>query len=83
MFVHGGDFPHEVRRQFEVDLGDCREVTLDTTRRPWRWFDPMRRPLHERNLLVEPSLLPEAVVRDLAAGKVTWKYADAPPSWTH
>ena len=36
-------------------------------------------PLHERNLLVEPSLLPAAVARDLAAGEVTWKYADPPP----
>ena len=39
----------------------------------------MRRPLHERNLLVEPSLLPPEVARDLGAGAVTWKYADPPP----
>ena len=39
----------------------------------------MRRPLHERNLLVEPSLLPPAVARDLGAGDITWKYADPPP----
>lgn len=82
IFVYGGAFPKEVRRQFEVDLQDCREVTLATTKRPWRLIDPMRRPLHERNLLIEPSLLPEAVARDLAAGKVTWKYADAPSSPT-
>lgn len=80
VFVHGGTFPGEVRRQFDIDLQDCREVTLEATKRPWRIVDPMRRPLHERNLLVEPSLLPAAVARDLAAGRVTWKYANPLPS---
>lgn len=80
VFVYGGAFPHEVRQQFEADLADCREVALESARRPLRWVDPMRRPLHERNLLVEPSLLPAAVARDLEAGTITWKYADPPPS---
>jgi phosphatidylserine/phosphatidylglycerophosphate/cardiolipin synthase-like enzyme len=80
VFVYGGAFPPEVRQQFEADLADCREVALESARRPLRWVDPMRRPLHERNLLVEPSLLPAAVARDLEAGTITWKYADPPPS---
>ena len=78
VFAYGGAFPHEARQQFEIDLADCTEVTLQSAKRPLRWVDPMRRPLHERNLLVEPSLLPEAVARDIDAGKITWKYAERP-----
>jgi phosphatidylserine/phosphatidylglycerophosphate/cardiolipin synthase-like enzyme len=79
VFVHGGDFPGQVRAQFDADLADCRPVTLERARRPLRWFDPMRRTLHERNRLVDPSLLPPAVAADLDAGRLVWKYADPPP----
>lgn len=82
VFVYGGAFPREVQRQFTLDLEACRRLSLDDAKRRRRWFDPMRRPLHERNLLVEPSLLPGGVARDLEAGKITWKYADRPPAAT-
>lgn len=68
--VYGGDFPAQVRRQFEVDLQDCREVTLAETHAPRPLLDPFRRPLHPRNLLIDRSLLTEAVRRDLDAGLI-------------
>lgn len=68
--VYGGDFPAQVRRQFEVDLRDCREVTLAETRAPLSVLDPFRRPLHPRNLLIDRSLLTDAVRRDLDAGLI-------------
>ena len=83
VYVYGGEFPHEVTRQFGIDLQSCKEVTLATAVHPWRWVDPMRRPLHERNLLIDTSVLPDAVAHDLQAGKFIWKYADPPPSAKH
>ena len=70
VFVYGGDFPAQVRRQFEVDLQDCREVTLAETTVPKPLLDPFRRLLHPRNLLIDRSLLTEAVRRDLDAGRI-------------
>lgn len=79
VFVYGGEFPTTVRQQFDIDLQDCKEVTAAQARPPLRWFDPYRRPLHERNLLVDRSVWPAKVAADIDAGKVKWKYADPPP----
>lgn len=54
--------------------------TLGETRRPWPWADPSRRGLHERNLLVDRSLWPQALAADLEAGRFKWKYS-VPPDW--
>jgi phosphatidylserine/phosphatidylglycerophosphate/cardiolipin synthase-like enzyme len=80
IFGYGGELPGQVRRQFEADLRDCHELTLDETRRPWRWVDPFRRGLHERNLLVDRSLWPPSLAADLDAGRFRWKYG-IPPDW--
>lgn len=69
VIVYGGDFPVAVRQQFEVDLKDCREIPLAETKAPLSIFDPFLRPLHQRNLLIDRSLLTEAIKRDLDAGK--------------
>jgi phosphatidylserine/phosphatidylglycerophosphate/cardiolipin synthase-like enzyme len=81
VIVIGGDFPAAVRQQFEVDLENCQELALDKTKRylvPLGFFDPWRRPLHERNLLVDRSVWPAKVAADIDAGKVVWKYSDKP-----
>ena len=78
VFVYGGDFPDLVRKQFLVDLQDCVELTLAQAKKPPRWADPYRRPLHERNLLVDRSTWPPLVRADLDAGRFRWKYADPP-----
>jgi cardiolipin synthase A/B len=81
VLVTGGEFPVAVRAQFERDLRDCREVALDETRTPrvpLALFDPWRRPLHERNLLIDRSLWPPGVAADVDAGRLAWKYADRP-----
>ncbi len=80
ILAYGGDLPDEVRLQFEIDFRDCRELTLEETRRPRSWADPARRALHERNLLVDRSLWPPALAADLDAGRYTWKYG-IPPEW--
>jgi len=63
--VYGGEFPKQVREQFEIDLRDCKEITLEQAKKPWRMFDPFRRKLGERNLLIAEPLLTEAVRDDL------------------
>jgi cardiolipin synthase len=81
VIVMGGDFPAAVRRQFEVDLQNTREVTLDHTKKPLvplGFFDPWRRPLHERNLLIDRSVWPAQVAADIDAGKIVYKYSDPP-----
>ncbi len=78
VFVSGGDLPAQVKEQFLIDLKDCTELTLAQAKKPPRWADPFRRPLHERNLLVDRSVWPEAVKADLDAGRFKWKYSDPP-----
>jgi cardiolipin synthase len=78
VIVSGGEFPGEVRRQFDVDLAGCEEVRPGTAKRPFFLFDPFRRPLHERNLLIDRSLWPAEVAADIDAGGIRWKYQDAP-----
>jgi cardiolipin synthase len=78
VIVSGGDFPVDVRRQFDVDLAGCEEVRAGTARRPFFLVDPFRRPLHERNLLVDRSLWPDRVAADIEAGRIRWKFQDPP-----
>lgn len=61
MVVYGGALPATVRRQFEIDLEDCREVRLEETKRVDPKYDPFRRPSEERNSLIHPDLLTEDV----------------------
>jgi phosphatidylserine/phosphatidylglycerophosphate/cardiolipin synthase-like enzyme len=81
VIVMGGDFPPAVRLQFETDLQNTTEVTLDHTKRviiPLGLFDPWRRPLHERNLLIDRSVWPTQVAADIDAGKFVYAYSDPP-----
>jgi cardiolipin synthase A/B len=69
VIVYGGDFPRAVRRQFEIDMQDCREVPLASAKTVAPQYDPFRRLLDERNFLIDRSLLTEAVKSDLDAGR--------------
>jgi phosphatidylserine/phosphatidylglycerophosphate/cardiolipin synthase-like enzyme len=69
VMITGGDFPAQVRRQFEIDLQDCREVTRDSLRPVPPREQPMLRLLDQRNLLVPRELRTDAVNRDLDAGR--------------
>jgi cardiolipin synthase len=80
VLVYGGDFAARVRQQFSADFEDCKELTLERTKKPWRWADPMRRSLHERGLLIDRSVWPDAVRADMEAGRFRWKYSDPPPA---
>jgi hypothetical protein len=66
--VYGGDMPAAVRHQFEIDFKDCREVQLSETKVPAREHDPFLRILDRRNLLIDRSVLTDAVRHDLDAG---------------
>jgi len=70
LIVYGGDMPAAVRQQFEIDFKDCREVQLSETKTPSRKHDPFLRVLDHRNLLIDRSLLTDAVRQDLDAGRV-------------
>ena len=70
LIVYGGDMPAAVRQQFEIDFKDCREVQLSETKTPPRKHDPFLRVLDHRNLLIDRSLLTDAVRQDLDAGRV-------------
>ena len=66
--VYGGDFPILVRKQFEIDFGDCRELKPWEGRRVPLEHQPMRRVLHERNLLIPRELRTDAINQELDAG---------------
>jgi phosphatidylserine/phosphatidylglycerophosphate/cardiolipin synthase-like enzyme len=70
IIVYGGSMPGAVRDQFETDLKDCREVQLAETRVPLTIVDPFLRTLDRRNLLIDKSVLTDAVRQDLNAGRV-------------
>jgi phosphatidylserine/phosphatidylglycerophosphate/cardiolipin synthase-like enzyme len=67
VIVYGGGFPAQVRRQFEIDFQDCRELSAQEVRAPWSWADPYRCTLNDRNFVIDPELLPAEVRRDLNA----------------
>ncbi len=67
--IYGGPFCRATHDQFHIDFQDCRELTLDTVRKIKPKHDPFRRLLHERNLLIDRSLLSEPVAADLDAGR--------------
>src|SRR4051795_10612307 len=79
VIVYDHAFATTVRKQFDTDLESCIEVTKERARKPPRWCDPFRRPLHERFLLADRSVWPEAVGAELDAGRYVWKYEDRPP----
>lgn len=70
LIVYGGDMPAAVRQQFEIDFKDCREIQLSDTKTPARRHDPFLRLLDRRNLLIDRSLLTDAVKQDLDAGRI-------------
>ena len=78
VIVYDRHFAGAVRHQFDIDLASCVEVTKERAKPPPRWSDPFRRKLHERFLLVDRSLWPDAVAADLEAGRYVWKYEDPP-----
>ena len=67
--VYGGEFPTAVRKQFEVDFVDTKEVTLQTARKIPPRHQPMLRPLHERNLLLPRELRTESINIALDEGR--------------
>ena len=69
IIVYGGDFPVQVRQQFEIDLQDCKKVNLNESKIVKPTWDPFKRILHERNLLINRELLTESVRKDLDSGK--------------
>lgn len=74
VLVYGRDFASQVEAQFEKDWEDCIEIRKGDKKSaaPWSFVDPFRRLLHERNLLVEPSLRPRGVREGLAAGRIKY-----------
>jgi cardiolipin synthase len=70
VIVFGGDFPSQVREQFEVDFRDCNELAVTQSPMPKPENDPYARLLHPRNRLIASSLLPETVKRDLDQGHI-------------
>lgn len=71
VIVYGGEFPHQVRNQFFIDLKDCKQLTLAETKIVPPRYDPFLRRLAPRNRLIEEALLTEAVRRDLKNHKTT------------
>ena len=76
VLVYGGPFPQEVADLFTDDLANCRAVAVSEVRSPRPKVDPLRRALHERNLLVDEGVVPAAIAAELARGNFRWKYAE-------
>ena len=67
--VYGGPFCKAIHDQFDIDFRDCRELTLDSAPTVAPGHSPFERLLHERNLLIDRSLLSDSVVAELDAGR--------------
>ncbi|MFQ5791059.1 MAG: phosphatidylserine/phosphatidylglycerophosphate/cardiolipin synthase family protein [Acidobacteriota bacterium] len=74
VIVYDRDFAGQVEAQFEEDLKDCVEVRKEDRQgaAPSYFFDPFQRLLHERNQLVDPTLLPRGVREDLERGRIKY-----------
>ena len=75
VMVSGGSFPHRVREQFQIDLQDCKQITIDQTEVVPPKHDPYLRPLHERYLLIDRSLLTDSIRNELDAGEYIHKWS--------
>lgn len=69
VFVTAGQFPVDVRKQFDIDEQDCREVLIDEVNAPSTSTDPYLRKPNYRYSMINPDLLPEAVKNMLDAIK--------------
>ncbi len=67
IFVTDGEFPVEVRKQFDIDEQDCKEILLKDTSAPTDSENPYLRKLNYRNSMINEDLLPEAVKKDIQA----------------
>ncbi|HNY31065.1 MAG TPA: phosphatidylserine/phosphatidylglycerophosphate/cardiolipin synthase family protein [Fibrobacteria bacterium] len=68
VFVRDRTFAEQVADQFEIDMRDCREITLAEARTPDPRNDPYLRPLRDRCFTVDRSVWPRSVAHDLDAG---------------
>jgi len=60
VIVYDREFAGQMRRQFDLDLETCTEVTKERAKKPPFYANPFKRKLHERYLLVDRSLWPAA-----------------------
>ncbi|MBI5216274.1 MAG: phosphatidylserine/phosphatidylglycerophosphate/cardiolipin synthase family protein [Ignavibacteriae bacterium] len=65
VIIYNQEFAEHVRRQFEIDLHDCREITIENAKVVSSKHDPFLRPLDERTRWVDPSLLPDSIRNEL------------------
>ena len=67
IFVTAGQFPIDVRKQFEVDEQDCKEIRADDINPPPDNSNPYLRKLNYRYSMINNDLLPDAVKKILQA----------------
>lgn len=65
IFVTSGHFPVDVRKQFEIDEQDCREIHIADLTTPSDSENPYLRKLNYRHTMINDDLLPEAVRKTL------------------
>lgn len=69
IFVTSGQFPMDVRKQFEIDEQDCKEIRVDEISPPPNSSNPYLRKLNYRYTMINNDLLPDAVKKILQATK--------------
>lgn len=69
IFVDDLAFAQQMKQQFEIDLQDCEKVELGNIKLPKE--DAFKRPLHERDLMIQDEFLPESFKQELATGNYT------------
>lgn len=72
VIVYGGDLPLQIHKQFEIDLQDCREVTIHEIKKVTAKSDPFLRPLEKRNMLIRKELLTPVILAELEKTYPEW-----------
>jgi len=57
ILVYDKEFAKEVKEQFEIDFEDCKEILFEETASSLPMEDAFERPLHERDLMINPKFI--------------------------
>ncbi len=68
VFVYDDRFAAEVKQQFEKDLEHCKPIWLDAVAERLPKEDAYSRPLHERDLMINPDMIPSSIQQELDKG---------------
>lgn len=68
IFVYDDGFAQQVKQQFEDDFQHCKKISLSNIESKLPLENAFKRPLHERDLMINKDLIPESIQTELDKG---------------